>query len=80
MNNHIKTCSYCQGDGVVPKTWDDIKEKDLVYYRGLYINCSAHIVKIDCKGKENGVDYWIVSDLNNISYPMFKINFKGFAP
>jgi hypothetical protein len=81
MNNHIKSCPYCEGDGVVPKTWEDIQTGEAVYYKGLYIHCKEYMVIVIDRGSLKGVDYWTVWDSsNNVKFPMFKINFKGFVP
>lgn len=79
MNNHIKVCPYCQGDGIVPKSWQDIKVDDMVYYEGLYIHSETVEVKVYRKKVIDDLEYYTVIDSNGWYFTMFKNNFKGFV-
>lgn len=89
MNNHIKTCPYCQGDGVVPKDWEDIKVGDKLFYNNLYdileggkgIEVAVTVVKkveVDDNAYRFAEDFWMV-EYDNISIPLYKCNFVRFV-
>ena len=75
MNNHIKTCPYCQGDGVVTKDWEDIEVGDVVIWKG-YGNTPSYIVT--AIESRIPIHSWIVEH-DGDKFETYEANFGGFV-